>query len=58
MLNDLPNILTTKDIMKYLKIGKNTTLHLIHSGQLTAHRISGGRWRILKEDLLDYLVNT
>ena len=58
MLNDLPCIMTTKDVMKYLQIGKNTMLNLIHSKQLTAHRISGGHWRILREDLLEYILNS
>lgn len=58
MLQDLPSILTTKDVMKHLQIGKNTMLKLIHSGELPAHRIAGGRWRILKEDLLDYILRS
>lgn len=55
-LKNTPDVLTLKDLQKVLQIGKNTALKLIHDGDITAHQITGGRWRILKEDVEEYLM--
>lgn len=54
-LKNVPDVLTLKDLQKVLQIGKNTALKLVHDGDITAHQIAGGRWRIFKEDLEEYL---
>ena len=58
MLNNTPDIMTVKDLMKSLQIGKNKALQLLNEGQITGHRISGKRWRILKEDVLEYVLRS
>lgn len=57
MLNNT-DIMTVKDLMKTLQIGKNKALELLNEGQITGHRISGNRWRILKEDVLEYVLRS
>jgi len=54
MFKNVPDILTFKECQKLLKVGKNTLLFLLHSGQLEAFRI-GNRWKIPKECLIDYI---
>lgn len=54
MLDNTPDVLTVKDLMDTLHIGKNTALNLIHEGKITARKTSYG-WRIFKEDVLEYL---
>ena len=58
MLNNTPDIMTVKDLMKALQIGKNKALQLLTEGQITGHRISGNRWRILKEDVVEYVLRS
>ncbi len=54
MFKNVPDILTFKECQKLLKVGKNTLLFLLHSGQLEAFRI-GNRWKIPKECVIDYI---
>ena len=58
MLNNTPDIMTVKDLMKALQIGKNKALQLLNEGQITGYRISGNRWRILKEDVVEYVLRS
>ena len=58
MLDNTPDIMTVKDLMEALQIGKNKALALLNSGQISGHRISGNRWRILKEDALEYILRS
>ena len=57
MLNNAPDILTVKDLMHILHIGKNTALSLLNEGQIPGYRIRGNRWRILKEDVIEYILH-
>lgn len=54
MLDNTPDVLTIKDLMKTLHIGRNTALNLIYEGKIEARKTSYG-WRIIKEDVLEYL---
>ena len=45
--NELPAILTFAEAVEYLYIGRNTLLKLLHK--------VGNRWRIKKEDLLEFM---
>ena len=58
MLDNTPDIMTVKDLMEALQIGKNKALALLNSGQISGHRISGNRWRIIKEDVLEYVLRS
>ena len=58
MLDNTPDIMTVKDLMEALQIGKNKALALLNSGQISGPRISGNRWRIIKEDVLEYVLRS
>lgn len=45
MFEKTPDIMTFKECRQLLKVGKNTLLYLIHSGQIYAFKI-GNRWKI------------
>lgn len=51
---EIPVIMTFNECKDILKVGKNTLLELIHSGELSAFKI-GNRWRISRDDLIDYI---
>ena len=51
---NIPPIMTFSECRAILKIGKNTLLDLLHSGQLDGFMI-GKRWRITRESLIDYV---
>ena len=46
---DLPDLLTVKEVAGLLRVHVNTIYNWIHSGYLPAHRV-GRTWRIQKED--------
>lgn len=54
MFEKIPDIMTFKECQKLLKVGKNTLLNLIHSGEIDAFRI-GKRWKITKESIIEYV---
>ena len=53
---DIPYIMTFKQCQEVLKVGKNTLLDLIHTGQLQAFRV-GNRWKITRDALIEYINN-
>ena len=57
MLKNTPDILTVKDLMNVLHIGKNTALSLLNEGQIQGYRIRGNQWRIFKEDVIEYILH-
>jgi excisionase family DNA binding protein len=54
-LNDLPDILTVPEVMKLLRIGRNTTYEAIRSGALPSIRI-GRRILVPKKALELFLL--
>ena len=52
--NELPAILTFSETVEYLYIGRNTLLKLLHNGNIKGFKV-GNRWRIKKEDLLEFM---
>ena len=54
MYENIPEIMTLRECRDLLKIGKNTMLELIHSGELSAFRI-GNRWKIPKEAVVEFI---
>jgi len=55
MLNDYPDVLSTKEVMEILDIGKNSLYILLNSGKLRAARV-GKVWKIPKEAIEEYFV--
>ena len=54
MFEHIPDILTINDCKAILSLGRNSILELIYSNQLSAFKIKG-QWRILKDDLIDFV---
>ena len=54
MFEKIPDIMTFKECQKLLKVGKNTLLDLIHSGEIEAFKI-GNRWKITKDSIVEYI---
>ena len=54
MLNNTPDTLSLKDMMRVLHIGKGTALKLLNEGIIYGHKI-GRKWLILKEDVEEYI---
>lgn len=54
MYENIPEIMTLRECQQLLKVGKNTMLELIHSGELSAFRI-GNRWKIPKEAVVEFI---
>ena len=54
MLECVPEIMTFSECRNLLKVGKNTLLNLLHSGEIGAFRI-GKRWKIPKNVVIDYI---
>lgn len=53
---ELPAVMTFEEAREYLFTGRNTLLDLLHSGELKGKKI-GNKWRIRKEDLIEYTMN-
>ena len=54
MYNSIPAVMTFKECQKLLRVGKNTLLSMLHSGEIEAFKI-GSRWRITRDSIIDYL---
>lgn len=54
MLEEYDDILSVFCLMEILGIGKNSALKLVQTGEIRAKKI-GGKWRVLKDDLILYL---
>ena len=54
MYRNIPEIMTFKECMEILRIGKNTLLDLLHSREIDGFRI-GNRWRIPKESVVEFI---
>ena len=57
MLDNAPDVLSLKDLRKTLQIGKNSALYLVQNGIIPACKVMG-KWRILKEDVIEYITHT
>lgn len=55
MLQEYPDILTPKEVMEILGIGKNLLYELLKDGEIPAKRVGGKMWRITKKDLIQYI---
>lgn len=54
MLNNVPEILTLKEVCATLKIGKNMALRLLQCGDIEGFRV-GNQWRVTKENLFAFI---
>lgn len=54
MFETLPEVLTLRQSQEILQIGRTTILGMIKRNELKAFKVRG-RWRIKKDDLIEYL---
>lgn len=57
MYENIPDLLTRKEVQRILSVGKNTILALIRAGALPAFKI-GKSYRIRKDDLIEFINNS
>lgn len=56
VIEQLPVLLTPKDVMDILGVGKNTVYRLLNSGELQGLRI-GRNWKIVETSLMHFMTN-
>lgn len=54
MFKDYPDILTPREAMEALGIGKTTMYRLLNTGEIKAIRVGGKIWRISRKALSEY----
>lgn len=54
MYEYIPEVMTFKECKELLKIGKNTLLDLIHTGQIQAFKV-GSRRKITKQSVIEFI---
>lgn len=54
MYEYIPEVMTFKECKELLKVGKNTLLDLIHTGQIRAFKV-GSRWKITKQSIIEFI---
>lgn len=54
MYSSIPEIMSASECQKLLRVGKNTMLSLLHSGQISAFKI-GSKWKIPRESILEFI---
>lgn len=57
MLEEYPSILTPRECMDALCIGRNTFYKLVQTGELPAKKVGGKLLRIAKKDLIGYILS-
>ena len=55
MLEEYPSILTPRECMEALGIGRTMFYQLVGSGELPAKRVGTKLWRVNKSDILAYM---
>lgn len=53
-ISEFRDIMTTSEVMKYLKISRKTVLKLVHEGKIPAQKV-GKDFRYLKSEIDAYL---
>ena len=53
---ELPELITLKDIQTIFKIGRTLAYFLVQHQEIKSFKV-GREWRILKKDLINYIVN-
>lgn len=55
---EIPAIMTRKELQEILQISKPTALYLLKEKYIESFRVSGKRYRITKEALIDFIENS
>ena len=54
MFEKIPDILTLRECQQLLKIGRNSMLNFLNTGEIEGFKI-GNRWRIYKVIVIEFL---
>ena len=54
MYEMIPEVMTFNEVKTLLRVGKNTLLKMLHTGELDGFMI-GNRWKIRKESVVEFL---
>ncbi len=54
MFKEYPDLMTAKEAMEALGIGKNLMYRLLNNGEVKAVRVGGKVWRISRKSLSEY----
>ena len=57
MLENVPDVLTVKDVMKVLRCGRNKVMDYIHEGVLEGHFVSG-KWLVFRQDVEEFILRS
>lgn len=57
MLENTPDVLTVKEVMKILKCGRTKLMHFIHEDIIEAHYVCG-KWLIFRSDLEEFILRS
>ncbi len=57
MLEEYPDVMTTKEVMEVLAISKELLYELVRLKQLPAYRLGKKSWRFNKSSLINHLIN-
>ena len=56
MLDEYPDVLTTREVMEVLAVSKDLLYKLIETDQIPAYRLGKKSWRINKTSLINHLL--
>ena len=57
MLESIPEMITIKEAAQVLRCGRTKLLEYVHNGVIDAYMIAG-KWLILREDLVEFVVRS
>jgi excisionase family DNA binding protein len=56
VINDRAEVMTTDDVVNYLKVSRKTLLKLVRNGEIPARKV-GKNYRYLRKELEKYLLS-
>lgn len=57
MLENIPEMMTIKEAAQVLRCGRTKLMEYVHEGVIDAYMIAG-KWLILREDLVEFVVRS
>jgi excisionase family DNA binding protein len=57
MLENTPDVLTVKEVMKVLRCGRTKVMQFIHENRLEGHYVCG-KWLIFRSDVEEFILRS
>lgn len=57
MIENAPDVMTIKEVMKVLRCGRTKIMEFIHDGVLEGHYVCG-KWLIFKSDVEEFILRS